>query len=1116
MAKTIIQQAQDLLASVRNKTLNSGVGQTLRKTWQTPVSVPTPIAKFANYPQQINNFQANNRAWLAKPAPQPYQNLSNSFNILTNPAQNENRNLLIQGLQTPEPGRAPITQQSINFLTNVAATQTGGYNKIREGVNAFKTGQYGQAIAKPLFGLGEIATSGLPTNLVANMLSSNQKPINNEKNDIIRRISSGFISGQTGENLATNVPSKNINVLGMEFDPLKTAGSMYGFTKNPIWDKIFGKTIAIDKWAPATSKVMNFLISRATKGGVEGTIQALAEVPVDASKEEKAKVFTKNILFGMGSEIGADVAGKVFGKFWNSLPIRSKNEIGDVVESGIKNNQVKPIDNLTTNDGINFIEKGKTPTFELGRTKAEIDAIDKIRVLADQNSWGGSVIKSVRDENGNLISPQGVEGTIQKSVLPEVSTTSKQVLPPETLPIQPTKGVSLPKNLKTSPSTPIIDPIQKITDALTKAAPLEKQQGKIYSKVRSQQAGALAGIGEQLGGESGYYKKLGQLKGEMPKVQFESIRKSVTQSDINEIFNRVEKSNLSVFEKVNAQGALQKLLGAQGGSVPTKSELNLLNEVFPPEFIQAVLANRSGFQKAMSLVEGGLNLPRAVMATADLSAPLRQGIFLIGRPKQWIPAFKDMFKYAFSKKAYEGLAEEIKVRPNAKLYREANLAITDNSPILGNREEMFMSNLTEKLPVFGKIAAGSNRAYSGFLNKLRVDVFDDLVNSAKKQGIDIEGKTLTDIGNFVNSATGRGSLPKFIEKSAPALNAAFFSPRLMASRINLLNPSYYAKLEPFVRKEAIKSLLTFAGTAGTVLGLASLGGAEVSADPRNADFGKIKVGNTRYDVLGGFQQYIRLGAQLASGQIVSSTTGKIITLGEGYKPLTRKDILMRFFENKTSPVASFVIGLTTGTNSIGDKFNLSAEVLNRFIPMVAQDIYDLQKEYGPGGFLMALPGVFGAGSQTYGKQELVTGKNQLGEDTTQLRAPKGLNEVISDKVFGAPPLNTTAQYSADAYFKQLQAMPVEEARIKFNEIAQSNLDLAKKILQSAKDNQLGITPNDETMKAKGVASGDRAVAIAKQFNKLKTDSEKAKLWEEYVKKGIITKEVAAQLVKLLK
>lgn len=660
-----------------------------------------------------------------------------------------------------------------------------------------------------------------------------------------------------------------------------------------------------------------------------------------------------------------------------------------------------------------------------------------------------------------------------------------------------------------------IDPVQKIINALAEAKPLNQKQRQIYSQIRSQQAGALGGIGEQMGGEAGYYKKLGQLKGELPKVEFESIRKSLTQDDINSLFNKVEQSNLGVFEKVNAQTALRKLLGEGGGSVPTKSELKLLNEVFPPEFVQAVLNNRSSFQKLLDIGKGVINLPRAVMATADFSAPLRQGVFLVGRPKQWIPAFKEQFRYFANPKAYEGLLEDIKKRPNAKLYREAGLSITDMSPVLGSREEMFMSTLTEKIPGFGKLAAGSNRAYSGFLNKLRVDVFDDLIKSAKSQDIEMDGKALKDLGKFINSATGRGDLGS-LNRAAPVLNGLLFSPRLVASRINLLNPAFYGNLDPFVRKEALKSLLTFGGTAMTVMGLAKLGGAEVGADPRSADFGKIKTGNTRYDILGGFQQYIKLAAQLLTGKIVSSTTGKEITLGEGYKPLTRKDILIRFFEGKESPFASFLTGLLTGKTGLGEDFKLSEEIVKRFIPLVAQDMYELQKEYGASGFLRGVPGIFGVGSQTYGRQEVVTGKNALGQSDVQISPVTGLAEDIVAKLGGQREIGSTAQYSADAYYKQLKQMPKDQAKAVMLQIAKLNPDVAKKILTAAEDEKKGITVKDKELKAKGVKNGERAIAIVKQLNKIKEKEKKKAYLLDLVRKGVVTEEVLQQVLGSIK
>lgn len=583
------------------------------------------------------------------------------------------------------------------------------------------------------------------------------------------------------------------------------------------------------------------------------------------------------------------------------------------------------------------------------------------------------------------------------------------------------------------------DPVQKIISALQGAKPIRNQQEAIYSKVRSQQSGALAGIGSQMQGEAGFYKKLGQLKGEMPKVSFESIKNQFSQPELDALYNKIESSNLTPFEKVTAQGGLTKLLGAEGGTIPNNSELSLLNEIFPKEFTDAVLSHRTLTQKLFANVQDALNIPRAVMATADMSAPLRQGAFLIGRPKQWLPAFGSMFKYAFSPKAYEGLAEDIQSRPTYQLMRENKLAITNTKSILNQREETFMSNIVDRIPGFGAITQASERAYSGFLNKLRADTFDSLINDAKAQGLDVN-QIAPSAARFVNSATGRGELPGSLQNASVALSGLMFSPRLLASRINLMNPMYYASLDPFVRKEALKSLATFAGTALTTLTLAKMSGAEVGADPRSADFGKIKVGDTRYDILAGFQQPIRLMAQLISGHIISSTTGKDITLGQGYKPMTRKDIVMNFLQSKESPVVGFAMGLLQGTDNVGQPFNVGPQIAQRFIPMVAQDMYDLAKDRNsPLAMLMGVPGIFGVGVQTYGKEVPSFSTTPTGKASIQLSPVNGLAEDIVSKITGQPQSN----------IPQDQWQGIVDAKQKSAQNA-VNLDKVKQQMQSGK------------------------------------------------------------------
>ena len=211
------------------------------------------------------------------------------------------------------------------------------------------------------------------------------------------------------------------------------------------------------------------------------------------------------------------------------------------------------------------------------------------------------------------------------------------------------------------------------------------------------------------------------------------------------------------------------------------------------------LNKRPFIQKLFGALGQIINTPRAIMASVDLSAPLRQGIFLIGRPKQFLQSFGSMFKYAFSEKAYVGLEQSIKSRPTYELMRRAKLAFTDLGSALTSREEVIMANLPERIPFLGKVFRGSNRAYTGFLNKLRADVFDDIVRKAQITGKKLTETELEGLGKFINAATGRGDIGQ-LQKASAFLNATFFSPRLMASRINLLNPYFYATLPPVVRK----------------------------------------------------------------------------------------------------------------------------------------------------------------------------------------------------------------------------------------------------------------------------------------------------------------------------
>lgn len=104
---------------------------------------------------------------------------------------------------------------------------------------------------------------------------------------------------------------------------------------------------------------------------------------------------------------------------------------------------------------------------------------------------------------------------------------------------------------------------------------------------------------------------------------------------------------------------------------------------------------------------------------------------------------------------------------------------------------------------------------------------------------------------------------------------------------------------------------------------------------------------------------------------------------------------------------------------------------------------------------------------------------------------------------------------AEALYQEMKKLPKEEAAEKFDELAKENPNFAKKVSDIFKDENLNLTYTDRLVKQLGVENEERAKYLVSQFNKLDTKEEKGELWDEYVKKAIITKEVARQLIILL-
>ncbi len=70
--------------------------------------------------------------------------------------------------------------------------------------------------------------------------------------------------------------------------------------------------------------------------------------------------------------------------------------------------------------------------------------------------------------------------------------------------------------------------VQKITNALKEAKPIRGKQEALYTAERGAKMAKALAVGEKATGEAGFYAELGQLKGELPKAQFESIKSKLS------------------------------------------------------------------------------------------------------------------------------------------------------------------------------------------------------------------------------------------------------------------------------------------------------------------------------------------------------------------------------------------------------------------------------------------------------------------------------------------------------------------------------------------------------------------------------------------------------------
>jgi len=405
-------------------------------------------------------------------------------------------------------------------------------------------------------------------------------------------------------------------------------------------------------------------------------------------------------------------------------------------------------------------------------------------------------------------------------------------------------------------------------------------------------------------------------------------------------------------------------------------EYQKAKDAFEKKAFEYDLSRRGAVQRAYDTALEVLNTSRSIITSFDVSAPMRQGAFItLAHPIRSLKSIPKMFrafgseKYAFD--VQESLSDP-RQRPNAALYRQSGLDLTETGPNVTRRklEEAYQSRFASKIP----IVAGSQRAYTTFLNLLRADSFDAMVENLGRKGKVTEAEAKA-IAKFINIATGRGQYGQKMEQSTQFLNSVFFAPKYVASRFQLLlDPLTGFSITsgvPFtkgsqnrVRKQVAKEYAKFILGAGVVIGLAKMGGADVEDDPMESDFGKIRIGNTRMDPFGGLIQSSVLMARTgATASMMFDETKEARKRRHDFPRMTGT-----FLRQKLSPVFSANYDALTGKDVAGNEVTPAGAYSRLVVPLSFGDIREALIEQGvPRGTALSLVSLFGVSMSTYEK-----------------------------------------------------------------------------------------------------------------------------------------------------
>jgi len=359
-----------------------------------------------------------------------------------------------------------------------------------------------------------------------------------------------------------------------------------------------------------------------------------------------------------------------------------------------------------------------------------------------------------------------------------------------------------------------------------------------------------------------------------------------------------------------------------------------------------------------------------------------------------------VFSKAFvGSKGAEWVRDQIKNHPAYEdaVRADLKLALTTEA------EEIYKDNYVAKLPWIKRTEAANEAA----LDWLRLSEF-----TRYKKQIDAQKgertfaqrqKDLERAAETINTLTGRTDLGEGrIKKAVDFLNGWMSAPRLNVSRVKILDPTRiareYAKSPATAKRMTKDAILTVAPWAAAIALGNAAGIWSSTLDYDDPDFGKIKVGDTRYDVGFGLLPLLRL--YLKAAEYGSKAANDAVRQTAATKK-ARKDAgeiagqaAKTYVRGRLGPLASYANDQWWGSNIIGEEVTprqilanplteKQSPVRRLVIPVTYGEMGEMGWKYGAqrkaegtggiikgaaAGVARGLPGMVGFGVQDYEKK----------------------------------------------------------------------------------------------------------------------------------------------------